>query len=122
MKDLLLLAFAGGLIVGLDDGGLGDLVILLQVDDVAAGGRGGLGDGDDEPGTVGGTDGGDDPVVTPTINATKDAMGKAGKTYEPHIYEGATNAFMTYQAEGLNGQTTAQSWTLAMEFLKEKLQ
>lgn len=66
--------------------------------------------------------GGDDPVVTPTINATKDAMGKAGKTYEPHIYEGATNAFMTYQAEGLNGQTTAQSWTLAMEFLKEKLQ
>mgnify|MGYP003341663476 CR=1 FL=1 len=50
--------------------------------------------------------GGDDPVVTPTINATKDAMGKAGKTYEPHVYEGATNAFMTYQAEGLNGQTT----------------
>jgi carboxymethylenebutenolidase len=66
--------------------------------------------------------GGDDPIVTPTIDATKDAMAKAGKTYEPHIYNGATNAFMTYQAEGLNGQTTAQSWILAMEFLKEHLQ
>ncbi|MEQ1884488.1 MAG: dienelactone hydrolase family protein [Bryobacteraceae bacterium] len=66
--------------------------------------------------------GGDDPVVTPTIDATKDAMAKAGKTYEPHIYDGATNAFMTYQAEGGNGQATAQSWILAMEFLKEHLQ
>ncbi|MEQ1949024.1 MAG: dienelactone hydrolase family protein [Bryobacteraceae bacterium] len=65
--------------------------------------------------------GGDDPVITPTVDATKDAMAKAGKTYEPHIYDGATNAFMTYQAEGGNGLATAQSWILAMEYLKEHL-
>jgi carboxymethylenebutenolidase len=63
--------------------------------------------------------GSDDDPVDATIEPTAAAMKKLGKVYEPHIYSGATHAFMTYQAEGLNGAGTAEAWPTAMAFLKD---
>lgn len=37
---------------------------------------------------------GNDARITSTVPATKEAMGKLGKTYEPVIYEGAGHGFM----------------------------
>lgn len=66
--------------------------------------------------------GADDPVETPArVEQTAAEMKKAGKTFEYHIYPGATNAFLSYQVEGGNGQAVAESWTLAMEWLKQNL-
>jgi dienelactone hydrolase len=47
-------------------------------------------------------------------------MKKLGKSFESHVYPGATHAFLTYQAEGLNGAATAEAWPAAMEFLQER--
>lgn len=63
--------------------------------------------------------GGDDDLVDPTIEPTAAAMKKLGKSYESHIYPGATHAFLTYQAEGLNGAGTAEGWITAIDFLRE---
>jgi carboxymethylenebutenolidase len=63
--------------------------------------------------------GGDDDAVDATIEPTAAAMKKLGKSFESHVYPGATHAFLTYQAEGLNGIGTAEGWTTAIEFLKE---
>jgi carboxymethylenebutenolidase len=65
--------------------------------------------------------GADDPQIGPTMDATSAAMKRLGKSFESHVYDGATNQFMAYQAEGLNGQATAQAWPVAMEFLKQNL-
>ena len=63
--------------------------------------------------------GGDDEPVDATIEATAAAMKKLGKSFESHVYPGGTHAFMTYQAEGLNGAATAEAWPAAIEFLKD---
>ena len=63
--------------------------------------------------------GGDDDPVDATIEPTAAAMKKLGKSFESHVYPGATHAFLTYQAEGLNGAGTAEGWTTAIDFLKE---
>src|ERR1019366_7401329 len=63
--------------------------------------------------------GGDDDAVDATIQPTSATMTKLGKSFESRIYAGATHAFLTYQAEGLNGAATAEAWPAAIEFLKE---
>lgn len=63
--------------------------------------------------------GGDDDRVDATIEPTAAAMKKLGKSFESHVYPGATHAFMTYQAEGLNGAATAEAWPVAIAFLKD---
>jgi carboxymethylenebutenolidase len=63
--------------------------------------------------------GGDDDPVDATIEPTAAAMKKLGKSYESHVYPGATHAFLTYQAEGLNGAATAEAWPAAIAFLRE---
>jgi len=63
--------------------------------------------------------GGDDDPVDATIEPAAAAMKKLSKSFESHVYPGATHAFLTYQAEGLNGAATAEAWPAAMEFLQE---
>ena len=63
--------------------------------------------------------GGDDDPVDTTIDSTATTMQKLGKGFESPIYPGGTHAFMTYQAEGLNGAATAEAWPTAIAFLKD---
>lgn len=60
----------------------------------------------------------DDPAVVSTIEPTADAMKRLGKSFESHVYPHATHFFMTYAVEGENGRAIAQSWPVAMAFLK----
>jgi carboxymethylenebutenolidase len=63
--------------------------------------------------------GGDDDRVDATIEPASAAMKKAGKSFESHVYPGATHAFMSYQVEGKNGAAVGQGWRSAIAFLKE---
>ncbi len=50
-------------------------------------------------------------------------MKKLGKTYEPHIYEGAGHGFLRDQQarDGANLKATREAWPRTVEFLKERL-
>lgn len=63
--------------------------------------------------------GGDDSTVVAAVEPTMRAMEKLGKSYEPHIYPGATHFFMSYVVEGQNGPAVAASWPVIMDFLKQ---
>ncbi len=63
--------------------------------------------------------GGDDDPVDSTVDSTAAKMKKLGKSFESHVYPGATHGFMTYQAEGLNGAATAEAWPVAIAFLRD---
>ena len=67
--------------------------------------------------------GGDDARVTATIAPTEAAMKKAGKAYEPHVYDGAGHGFLRQQTgkEGANLRATRAAWPRTIAFLKEKL-
>ena len=71
---------------------------------------------------VAGFYGEDEPNLTTTVERTSASMRKLGRAYEPHIYPGATQLFLSYQVEGRNGDAIAQAWPAAMEFLKHNLQ
>lgn len=63
----------------------------------------------------------DDARITNTVEATTAAMKKLGKRFEPHVYPGATHAFLLYQVEGRNQPATQDAWPRATAFLKEHL-
>jgi len=67
--------------------------------------------------------GGDDERVNATIAPAEDEMKKLGKTYEPHIYEGAGHGFLRDQSarDGANMKATREAWPLTVKFLKERL-
>ena len=67
--------------------------------------------------------GGDDARVDATIPPAEAEMKKLGKTYEPHLYEGAGHGFLRAQAdrEGANRKATAQAWPRTISFLKDNL-
>jgi carboxymethylenebutenolidase len=64
--------------------------------------------------------GADDPV-TDTVASTEVAMMKLGKPFEARRYDGATQAFLAIQVEGLNGPATQDAWPRATAFLKQHL-
>jgi carboxymethylenebutenolidase len=64
---------------------------------------------------------GEDDAVTGTVALTAAAMTRLGKMFAVHRYEGATQAFLAIQVEGLNGPATADAWPRATAFLKEHL-
>ena len=66
--------------------------------------------------------GGDDPAVVATIEPTAALMKKHGKSYQSHIYSGATHFFMSYQVEGRNGEAVAEAWPAAIAFLGQNTQ
>jgi len=67
--------------------------------------------------------GGDDARVTATVASTEAAMKKAGKAYEPHVYDGAGHGFLRQQTgkEGANLKATRAAWPRTIAFLKDAL-
>ena len=67
--------------------------------------------------------GGDDARVTATVAPTEDAMKKAGKMYEPRVYDGAGHGFLRQQTgkDGANLKATRAAWPRTIAFLKDAL-
>ncbi len=67
--------------------------------------------------------GGDDARVDATIPPAEAEMKKLGKTFEPHIYEGAGHGFLRAQEDrnGANLKATREAWPRTIAFLREKL-
>ena len=67
--------------------------------------------------------GGDDSRVDATVPPAEAEMKKLGKTYEPHLYEGAGHGFLRAQddREGANLRATRQAWPRTVAFLSEQL-
>jgi carboxymethylenebutenolidase len=65
--------------------------------------------------------GGDDARVTATVEPTKAEMNKLGKTYEPHVYDGAGHGFLRAQADknGANLKAAQEAWPATIAFLRE---
>ena len=63
--------------------------------------------------------GSDDARVNKTIDPAKAAM--KGKSYTPHIYEGAGHGFLRQQdgKDGANLKAAQQAWPETVKFLKE---
>ena len=56
-----------------------------------------------------------------TIAPTQAKMKELGKTYEPHIFEGAQHGFLRAQTggNGANMKATQQAWPLAVAWIKK---
>ena len=64
--------------------------------------------------------GGNDNRVTSTVPTAEAEMKKLGKTYEPHVFEGAGHGFLRQQAQpDGNMKATEQAWPLTIAFLQE---
>ncbi|MCM3875735.1 MAG: dienelactone hydrolase family protein [Thermoanaerobaculia bacterium] len=65
--------------------------------------------------------GGDDARVTSTVAPAQEAMKKAGKTYEAHVYAGAGHGFLRQQSgkDGANAKATREAWPRTIAFLRE---
>ncbi len=65
--------------------------------------------------------GGDDARVNATIQPAAAELNKLGKTYIPHIYEGAGHGFLRQQGgrDGANLKATEQAWPTALTFLRQ---
>ncbi len=68
--------------------------------------------------------GGNDMRVDATIEPTRAAMQKFGKTYEPHVFEGAGHGFLRAQddQDGANRRASQQAWPLTIGFLRRFLE
>ena len=60
-----------------------------------------------------------DTRIVSTVPATIEAMRKLGKSYETHIYKGATHSFLQYQNLGENTAATTDAWPRTVAFLKQ---
>jgi carboxymethylenebutenolidase len=67
--------------------------------------------------------GGDDARVTATVAATEAEMKKLGKTYEPHVFDGAGHGFLRAQDDrnGANLKATQRAWPRTVGFLRDQL-
>jgi carboxymethylenebutenolidase len=67
--------------------------------------------------------GGDDARIAATIPGTEAEMKKLGKSYEPHLYEGAGHGFLRAQEDrnGANLKATREAWPRTLAFLKAHL-
>lgn len=67
--------------------------------------------------------GGDDERVNATIDAAREALKKAGRTYEVHLFEGAGHGFLRQQddREGANRKASEAAWPRTIDFLREHL-
>jgi carboxymethylenebutenolidase len=70
---------------------------------------------------VAGFYGGNDNRVTSTVEPTTASMKELGKTYEPHIFEGAGHGFLRQQdgQNGANMKATQEAWPATIKFLRE---
>jgi len=67
--------------------------------------------------------GGNDNRVNATIPAAEEAMGRLGRVYRPHVFEGAGHGFLRNQPgqDGANLRATEQAWPLTVSFFREYL-
>jgi carboxymethylenebutenolidase len=70
---------------------------------------------------VAGFYGEDDPRVMASVRTAEATMKRLGKTYEVHVYPGATQAFMRSTVEGRNGEAVTGAWPAAIQFLRRHL-
>jgi carboxymethylenebutenolidase len=65
--------------------------------------------------------GSDDARVNQTIDPAKAAMKEGGKSYTPHIYDGAGHGFLRQQdgKDGANMKAAQQAWPETVKFLKQ---
>ena len=71
---------------------------------------------------VAGFYGGDDARVDATIAPAEAEMKKLGKTYEPHVYDGAGHGFLRAQyGRDANLKATREAWPRTVAFLRERL-
>lgn len=70
---------------------------------------------------VAGFYGEDDSRVMRTVTAAEATMKRLGKTYDVHVYPGATQAFLRSTVEGRNGEAGASAWPAAIQFLRQHL-
>lgn len=65
---------------------------------------------------------GNDARITATVEPTKATMASLGKSYDPHIFDGAGHGFFRQQNNAPNAKGAAEGWHLALAFLKKNLQ
>jgi carboxymethylenebutenolidase len=65
--------------------------------------------------------GGDDARVDATVQPAVDEMKKLGKTYDPHLFDGAGHGFLRQQGDrnGANLKATQQAWPMTVAFLRD---
>jgi len=63
--------------------------------------------------------GGSDARVTATVAPTTEKMKTAGKSYDPHVYDGAGHGFMRAQTPGANAKAAQEAWPLVVKFLQD---
>ena len=68
--------------------------------------------------------GGDDDRVVSTVPPADTAMRAMGKTYEPHVFEGAGHGFLRAQEgrDGANMKATEQAWPLTIGWFRKYLE
>jgi carboxymethylenebutenolidase len=67
--------------------------------------------------------GGDDARIATTVAPTEAEMKKLGKSYEPHIFDGAGHGFLRAQEDrsGANLKATQTAWPRTVAFLRDHL-
>lgn len=67
--------------------------------------------------------GGNDARITATVDDTRATLKKLGRTYEPHVYEGAGHGFLRQQdtPDGANLKAAQAAWPRTLEFLRQYL-
>jgi carboxymethylenebutenolidase len=67
--------------------------------------------------------GGDDERVNATIEPARAALKKLGRSYDPHVFEGAGHGFLRAQnlREGANLRATQAAWPRTIAFLRKNL-
>ncbi len=67
--------------------------------------------------------GGDDARINATLAPTGAEMKKLGKTFEPHLFDGAGHGFLRAQEDrdGANLKATQAAWPLTLAFLRDRL-
>jgi carboxymethylenebutenolidase len=67
--------------------------------------------------------GGNDARITATVDGTRATLAKLGRTYEPHVYDGAGHGFLRQQdtPDGANLKAAQAAWPRTVEFLRQYL-
>lgn len=60
-----------------------------------------------------------DARIMSTVPDTVEAMKRLGKSFETHVYKGATHSFLIYQNIGENTAATMHAWPRTVAFLKQ---
>ena len=69
---------------------------------------------------VAGFYGGNDARVTATVDPASQQMTQMGKTYEPHVFDGAGHGFLRAQDNNeANKKAAEQAWPATIEFLRQ---